>query len=199
MSSERRTYSLEVAVQPPSVANPGTPFYPPLVARVHIYDSNGVEITGEDELSGLFAQATLYRESGSPPPLAPPDMYLLSGRLSASLDLLNEPGVPPVSGSSWSEQKGSYVMFPDLIINRAGRYRLGVSLFKVEGGAPLRSPSSAINGGAGGGTTLEEAKTNVIIVQEGGARAEQIDLATEELLEHLRSRGAIVPSPPSRC
>jgi hypothetical protein len=147
-------------------ANEGSPFYPPLVVRVHIYDSRGREISGEDELGGLFAQATLYRESGTPPSLAPPDMYLLSGRLSMSLDLLNEPGAPP-TGSPWSQQQGSYVIFPDLTINRSGRYRLGVSLFKVEGGGPLRSPSTASNGGAGGGTTLEEAKTNVISVQEG--------------------------------
>jgi hypothetical protein len=81
---------------------------------VPICDANGIEISGEDELSSLFVQAALYDESGSPQPLAP--TYLLSGCLPASLDLLNYPDVPPIE-SPWSEQKGSYAMFPDLEIN----------------------------------------------------------------------------------
>jgi hypothetical protein len=180
----------------------GSPFYPPLVILVHIYDASGCEVSGEDELSGLFAQATLYRESGSPPSLAPPDMYLLSGRLSASLELLNEPGAPPV-GSSWSQQKGSYVMFPDLTINRPGKYRLGVSLFKVGARGRLRSPISATNGGIGGGTTLEEVKTNVIVVQED-AEAVQIgntalrDKAIPADLPPNRTRSARAAESPGR-
>lgn len=158
MSSNRR-YTIEVAVQPPSDARAEATLYPPLVVRVHIHDSNGKEITGEDELSGLFVQATLYQESGSPPSLAPPDMYLLSGRLSMSLDLLSESGSSP--------QQGSYALFPDLKINRPGRYRLGVSLFKVEGLKPVGC-SGASNGG-GGGAMLEETKTDVICIQDGGS------------------------------
>jgi hypothetical protein len=178
----------------------GSPFYPPLVVLVRIYDQSGCEVSGEDELSGLFAQATLYKESGSPPPLAPPDMYLLSGRLSASLELLNEHGAPSV-GSSWSQRKGSYVMFPDLTINRPGKYRLGVSLFKVGGRGRLRSPFSAANGGIGGGTTLEEAKTNVISVQEDvGAvqigNAALCDKATPADFLPNRTRSARAAEPP---
>ena len=150
-----RSYTLDVAVQPPSVAHLRVPLYPPLVVRVHIHDSaTGYEISGEDELSGLFAQATLYRESGLPPSLAPPDMFLLSGRLSRGLDHLFD----PCDGSPLREQQGSYALFPDLTINRPGRYRLGVSLFRVDG--------------RGGGTALVETKTEVVfVVEDGGGRS----------------------------
>jgi hypothetical protein len=167
--NSQRTYSLEVAVQPPAVAKAGVPLYPPLVVRVHIYDASGHEIPGEDELSGLFAQAALYRESGNPPPLAPPDMYILSGRLSMSLDLLNEPCTAPSHGVPLSQLQGSYVLFPDITINRPGSYRLGVSLFRVEGGRRMLSSNAGTMNGTGGGTTLLEAKSNVVHVQEGAA------------------------------
>ncbi|KAI5848330.1 hypothetical protein BZA05DRAFT_446622 [Tricharina praecox] len=167
MSSDR-SYALEVAVQPPTVAQVGVPLYPPLVIRMHVRDGDGNETSGEDELGGLFAHAALYNESGNPPSLAPPDMFLLSGRLSQSLDLLNESGSSSSSGDySLSQQQGSYAIFPDLTINRPGRYVLGVSLFKVDGGRTIWSASAVANGGGGGGTNLEEAKTDMIVVQEG--------------------------------
>ena len=166
MGSER-SYSLEVAVQPPGVAQVGVPLYPPLVIRMHIHDDHGYEISGEDELGGMFAHATLYNESGNPPSLAPPDIFLLSGRLSQSLDLLNEPGVSSSGSNLQSQQQGSYAIFPDLTINRPGRYILGVSLFKVDCGSTIQSASAVTNGGGGGGTNLEEAKTSMMVVQEG--------------------------------
>ncbi|KAI5779808.1 hypothetical protein EDC01DRAFT_718944 [Geopyxis carbonaria] len=169
-----RVYSVEIAVQPPSVAKTGVPLYPPAVVRVHTYDSDGNEITGEDEMSSMFAQATLWRESGNPPSLAPPDMYLLSGRLSMSLDLLNDAiategcnGVSP--STALHRQQGSYAMFPDLTINRPGRYKLGISVFKVGDGSRVRSSISAgSSDGAsrGGGVSLEEAKSIVISVED---------------------------------
>lgn len=159
-----RNYSLRVAVQPPRVARAGVPLYPPLAIQVHICDAEtGEEISGEDEFSSLFAQATLYGEGINSPPLAPPDMFLLSGRLSMSLDLLND---GPVEDSTpLSRQQGSYVIFPDLVINRTGRYRLGVSLFKIGGSRRGRYSE----GPRGGGTSLEEAKSDVIVVQENFA------------------------------
>lgn len=165
-----RSYSLQVAVQPPRVARAGAPLYPPLAIRVHICDvETGEEISGEDELNNLFAQATLYGENINSPPLAPPDMFLLSGRLSMSLDLLNDaPGESDEDAAPLSRQQGSYVIFPDLVINRTGHYRLGVSLFKVGGSRRGRSSEDP----HGGGTSLEEAKSNVIIVQEDSAPVE---------------------------
>lgn len=159
-----RSYSLRVAVQPPRVAQAGVPLYPPLAIRVHICDAEtGEEISGEDELSSLFAQATLYGEGTNSPPIAPPDMFLLSGRLSMSLDLLNDG--PSENSTPLSRQQGSYVIFPDLVINRTGRYRLGVSLFKIGGSRRGRYSE----GPRGGGTSLEEAKSDVIVVQENFA------------------------------
>jgi hypothetical protein len=160
-----RSYSLQVAVQPPRVTRAGVPLYPPLAIRVHIYDvETGDEISGEDELSSLFAQATLYGESINSRPLAPPDMFLLSGRLSMSLDLINDgPGEVNEDSAPLSRQQGSYVIFPDLVINQTGRYRLGVSLFKIGGSRRGRSSEDSRGGG---GTSLEETKSNVIIVQE---------------------------------
>lgn len=184
--NSQRTYSLEVAVQPPAVARTRIPLYPPLVVRVHIYDASGREITGEDELGGLFVQAALYQESGSPPSLAPPDMYLLSGRLSMSLDLLNEPGSDALYGSPLGQLQGSYALFPDITINRPGDYRLGVSLFKVEGTGRMQSPSAGAINGAGGGITLLEAKTNVVHVQEGAIPLQNGKLKRINAMEHWR-------------
>ncbi|PWW77427.1 hypothetical protein C7212DRAFT_356880 [Tuber magnatum] len=191
-----RLYTLEVAVQPPRVAKSGARLYPPLAIRVHISDANtGEELSGEDELNSLFAQATLYGESGDGPPLAPPDLYLLSGRLSMSLDLLGD-GEGSEDAGLFSRQHGSYVLFPDLMINRTGRYRLGVSLFKI--GDRRRVRSTPIGSGEmhGGGTSLEEVKSNVIVVQRSSAPIE-IGSGAQQFLEHIRNRGANVPSPPS--
>lgn len=165
-----RSYSLQVAVQPPRVARAGVPLYPPLAIQVHIFDAEtGEEISGEDEFSSLFAQATLYGESTNSPPLAPPDMFLLSGRLSMSLDLLNDG--PGEDSTPLSRQQGSYVIFPDLVINRTGSYRLGISLFKIGGNRRGRHPGDPRGGGGGGGggTSLEEIKSDVIVVQAGPA------------------------------
>jgi hypothetical protein len=158
-----RSYTLQVAVQP-RLARFGAPLYPPLAIRVRITDaSTGEEISGEDELHNLFAQATLYGESGNGPPLAPPDLYLLSGRLSMSLDLLNDSYEPDVS-TPLSGQQGSYVIFPDLVINRPGRYRLGVSLFKIGDRRRARSASTGPGEVQGGGTSLNEVKSDIIVV-----------------------------------
>ncbi|KAL7272760.1 hypothetical protein RUND412_004418 [Rhizina undulata] len=200
-----RTYSLEIVVQPPRVTKVGVPMYPPLALRVHIHDAaSEVEMSGEDELSNLFAQAALYGESGNLPPLAPPDMFLLSGRLSMSLDLLNET-VNNGAGEHergdtipLREQEGSYVIFPDLTIHRTGNYRIGVSLFKVGDRMQARSVSagSSVVESQGGGTSLAEVKSDVIMVQENAVPI-QIELEAQEFLNHIRERGANVPSPPS--
>lgn len=174
ITTPRRSYALEVAIQPPRVARSGTRLFPPLAIRLHISDtSTGEEISGEDELNSLFAQAILYGESGDSPPLAPPDLYLLSGQLSMSLDLLNDDGDgddddddgPRDDPGPLSGQQGSYAMFPDLTINRPGRYRLGVSLFKISGRRPSQSGNAQ-----GGGTSLGEVKSNVIVVQQSPAQ-----------------------------
>lgn len=206
-----RSYSLQVAVQPPRVAQAGVPLYPPLAIQVHIYDAEtGEEISGEDEFSSLFAQATLYGEGINSPPLAPPDVFLLAGRLSMSLDLLNDG--PGEDSTPLGQQQGSYVIFPDLVINQTGSYRLGVSLFKIGGSRRGRHPGDP----RGGGTSLEETKSNVIVVQENSAPLQIgniqssmkkchitfVDMNSPEpeaqqFLEHIRNRGATVPSPPS--
>ncbi|CAZ85001.1 unnamed protein product [Tuber melanosporum] len=167
-----RLYTLEVAVQPPRVAKSGARLYPPLAIRVHISDANtGEELSGEDELNSLFAQATLYGESGDGPPLAPPDPHLLSGRLSMSLDLLSD-DEGPEDAAPLSQQQGSFVIFPDLMINRTGRYRLGVSLFKIGDRIRVRSIPTGSGEMHGGGTSLEEVKSNVIVVQRSSAPIE---------------------------
>lgn len=218
LAGPERLYTLEVAVQPPRVAKSGARLYPPLAIRVHISDANtGEELSGEDELNSLFAQATLYGESGDGPPLAPPDLYLLSGRLSMSLDLLSD-GEGSEDSAPLSRQQGSYVIFPDLMINRTGRYRLGVSLFKIGDQGRVRPASTGSGGVHGGGTSLEEVKSNVIVIQRSSAPIEignysrinyslKLQAADftqlppgsgeQQFLEHIRNRGANVPSPPS--
>ena len=167
-----RTYTVEFAVQPSAESVPQVPLYPPIALRVHIYDSSGAEVSGEDELNSLFAQATLYDHTGRTP-LAPPNRYLLSGQLSRSLDLVDD-----VSGSASGRPPGSYVMFPDVRINRPGSYRIGISLFKVGDGGQVRSISvdstSEFDRRTGGGVSVEEAKTRVIDVHEGHVPASRL-------------------------
>ena len=181
--SRDRSYTMEVAVQPPARARVAQALYAPLVVRVHIFDARGAEIAGEDELGGLFVQAALYGAAGGRA-LAPPDAHLLAGRLARSLDLAGD-------------ARGAYALFPDLTITRAGRYRVGVSLFQV---AP----------GAAGGRMLAEARSDVVAVGADPASppgtcapppsracaADGEDAAATRYLEYLAERGARVPQPP---
>lgn len=189
-----RTYAIEVVVQPPTATTVGRKIYPPLAIQLRIRDSNGIEITGEDELNNLFAQATLYRESGSPPALAPPDMFLLSGRMSMSLNLLSEVGRSfQGSSATLARELGSYALFPDLSINQPGSYRLGVSLFKVADGRRVRSTSAGPSNGdvhVGGGISLDEVKSRVIVVQQQ-AEETQPDPSEQAFLDYVRHRGIL--------
>jgi hypothetical protein len=112
-----------------------------------------------------------------------------------SLDLLSD-DEGPEDAAPLSQQQGSFVIFPDLMINRTGRYRLGVSLFKIGDRIRVRSIPTGSGEMHGGGTSLEEVKSNVIVVQRSSAPIE-IGAGAQQFLEHIRNRGASVPSPPS--
>lgn len=168
-----RSYTIRVAIQPPQLISVGTAMYPPIVVLVNAFNSTGEEVNVEDEVNSLFVQATLYNESGNRPPLAPPDGYLLSGRLSMSLEPLSDPALEESNTDRSSNQSvignglGSFAAFPDLTINRLGSYRVGISLFKVDDGRQMQrgSGSAVQKSPRGGGMLLAEAKTNTIVIQ----------------------------------
>lgn len=160
---------MEFAIPPPRYVRVGEDISPPLAVHVRIRDAIAdMEISGEDELSYLFVAAALYDESGGSAPIAPPDSGLISGRLSGSLELLNEyygyeDGRPMIDNPDipFHLQQGSFVLFNNLRINRPGNYRLGITLLRVGGGRmPFgRRPRSE------GGMSLAEVMSETICVQ----------------------------------
>lgn len=184
VSVGNRSYTVRVAIQPPQSISVGTAMYPVIVVFVNAFNSTGEEVNVEDEVNSLFVQATLYNESGHHPPLAPPDRYLLSGRLSMSLELLSDPVLEEANTGRNSNQPGigkglgSFAAFPDLTINRLGSYRVGISLFKVDDGRQTQqgSESAVQNSPRGGGMLLAEVKTNSIVVQSEPSPVLQIGI-----------------------
>ncbi|RPA87740.1 hypothetical protein BJ508DRAFT_320733 [Ascobolus immersus RN42] len=203
MASERsqeRTYSMEFAIPPPRTIRIGEDITPPLAVRVRIRDAiSDLEISGEDELSYLFVAAALYDEGGGGAPIAPPDSGLISGRLSGSLELLNEyhegyeDGRPPINDDSMplQLQQGSFALFSSLRINRPGNYRIGITLLRVGGSRmpPGRRPRSE------GGMSLAEVMSEPISVQSNVPIECPLGVEAREFLYHLRNRGYDIPSP----
>ncbi|KUJ19232.1 uncharacterized protein LY89DRAFT_581382 [Mollisia scopiformis] len=111
--------TLRIAVQPGPKARAGVAIYPPVAARL-LSETNIFE-----ELSGIYAVATLVHESGD-------SLYgRLGGRVSDSAHPL------PASTSSSSSNSSSgtdraYFYFPDLVIPEPGRYCIRVSLMQMD-------------------------------------------------------------------
>ena len=158
-----KTYSLEFALQPPCITTVERPLGHPVVVRIRTYDPSGAEFSPEDELGTLFAQATLYDETGRMP-LAPPDRYLLSGSLSRSVESVDAEKI-----------SRSYAIFSDIRINRPGRYRIGVSLFKIDEGRAISVGSqSGRYLRTGGGVSVEETISNIVEVHDGPTRVPRL-------------------------
>jgi hypothetical protein len=110
---------LRLAVQPPSRARPGVALYPPVAARL------SSETSIYEELSQTWVVTTLIRHSGEV-------IYeQLGGKVADSAHPLPENSHG--NGSSGNRSKDrAYFYFPDLTIHEPGRYRIRMSLMKMD-------------------------------------------------------------------
>jgi hypothetical protein len=109
---------LRLAVQPPPHANPGVPLYPPLAARL------SSETSVFSELSQTWAVATLIHYSGE----VLHDQ--LGGKVADSAHPLPESGLG--TNNSNVDKDRAYFYFPGLVISEPGRYRVRVSLMRMD-------------------------------------------------------------------
>lgn len=131
-------------VEPPTTIRPGALLNPPVVVRLDKTPANGMAI---GDPSRLWAFISITDEAGAVS-LAPPNTDLVAGNLSDSVHTL-ETGPGPEA-----EEDVGFVSFPDLAINYPGRYRLRVSLMKLDAGA-----------GAHGAQNLQTIESQVIRVE----------------------------------
>jgi hypothetical protein len=110
---------LRLAVQPPSRARPGVTLHHPVAVCL------SSETSIYEELSQTWAVATLVRHSGEV-------LYeQLGGKVADSAHPL--PEITNASGSSTDTSKDrAYFYFPDLTIHEPGRYRIRMSLMKMD-------------------------------------------------------------------
>jgi len=134
---------LGLAVQPPAGTRPGTTLYPPLAVKL------SSEHSLFDELSDQWAVVTLVRSSGEVL------HNKLSGRLTDSAHPLPTYGT---DSSVIRRRDRAYFYFPDLKIDEPGRYKIRVSLMKME-----YSKSAPPEGQA---RVCEEVDSRSILVEE---------------------------------
>ena len=132
---------MRFVVDPPTTIRPGALLNPPVVVNLEKIPDNGR--TSEDT-SRLWAFVSVTDEAGNVS-LAPPRNDLVAGTLSDSVHTLES--------DSDSEVEEGFVSFPDLAINQPGRYRLRISLMKLDAGA-----------GAHGARNLQTIQSQVIQV-----------------------------------
>jgi len=134
---------LGLAVQPPSRTRPGIPLYPPIAVRL----SSDTSLF--EELSHQWAVVTLVRSSGE----------ILRDKLSGKLaDSAHPLPSSRLGRSVLSHRDRAYFYFPDLRISEPGRYKIRVSLMRMD-----FSTSASTEGEA---TVCDEVDSRSIIVED---------------------------------
>lgn len=111
---------LDLAVQPPSSAQTGSVLFPPVAARLRSSTNR------YDELSQMWALATLVDQDGHA--LA----EQLSGRTADSAHPMNQVNHGHGSNHRNGRRDQAYFYFPDLAIHTPGRYRVRVTLMRMD-------------------------------------------------------------------
>jgi len=109
---------LDLSVQPPAQTRPGVVLFPPVAARL------SSQASLYDELSQIYAYASLVHENGEPLD------DQLSGKAVDSAHPM--PGSGRHSSSSRNARDQAYFYFPDLVIHYPGRYRIRITLMRME-------------------------------------------------------------------
>jgi hypothetical protein len=111
---------LDLAVQPPEYAQTGSTLFPPVAARLR---SN---INRYDELSQMWALATLVDLDGQVV------SEQLSGRTADSAHPMIHSNHGHGSNDRSVGRDQAYFYFPDLAIHTPGRYRIRVTLMRMD-------------------------------------------------------------------
>ncbi|KAI9055423.1 hypothetical protein LZ554_000377 [Drepanopeziza brunnea f. sp. 'monogermtubi'] len=167
----RRDEMLGLAVEPPPSTRPGLPLYPPVAARI----SSETDIYGE--LAQTWAVATLIRYSGEN------QHNQLGGKAADSAHPLSD------SSSSGARRDRAYFYFPDLFIDRPGRYKIRISLMKMD--------YSCDEHQAGVARVLEYVDSRTIIVEDGSNIYYRPSGRERAFLRILKSDGQPIPSAPA--
>ncbi|TAQ84849.1 hypothetical protein B7494_g6826 [Chlorociboria aeruginascens] len=136
---------LRMAVQPSAHARPGVILPTPVVARL------SSEHSIYEGLSMMYAVATLINDS---------DEVLydqLGGRITDSAHPMNEREYGSRSNGRGHRQDRAYFYFPDLVIHVPGRYRIRISLMRMD-----------YSTGEGAVTVEEQVDTRSIVVDQEG-------------------------------
>ncbi|KAL7411367.1 major facilitator superfamily domain-containing protein [Mrakia frigida] len=137
-SSVDRRYTLSVVQQPLRSAEFGSnvlsrlPLNPPLIVKLEVHDTEGIEVNVEPSLPFLFSHLSLLPPAASEDatpvdllvdPATGSPVRMLYGTLVSSPHQLT---LSPSTG-------GTYFVFPDVSVRVRGRYRLGVGLMRIAG------------------------------------------------------------------
>ncbi|KAL3418022.1 hypothetical protein PVAG01_11032 [Phlyctema vagabunda] len=177
---------LGVVVQPPGQCRAGTAIYPPVVATLRSRDDI------YDRLSRTWAVATLVHYSG--------DVLedQLDGRVSDSAHPMPERASSHSSSSSSSssrrsrshrssEREQAYFCFPDLAIHYPGKYRIRVTVMRMEDPS---SPDSPV--------VFEDAvDSHTITVGENDPGLPRLSSDERSYIHALRNDGQHIPTPRS--
>lgn len=184
----------ELAVQPPPQTRPGVVLYPPIVARL----SSDASIF--EELSQIWAVASLISPNGESLD------QQLGGRVADSAHPMAGNGVNGRGGSQGAITDRAYFYFPNLIIHTPGRYRVRVTLMRMNNPRGSSSEDDV--------RYDEHVDSHSIVVEDGAfthARASEFerspvvscsvlivsDSRERAFLRMLRDDGQEVPSSPA--
>ena len=171
---------MEIAVQPPATARPGTRLYPPITIRLRIRDAHtGEEIDGREQLGRLWALASVVEED-SQAELRPSGTYVLTGNLVDSAHPLydegDSPGVDQESSATTAAETypvntlGSYLTFPGLVLNETGNFRIRITLTRME------SRGTSMTAAQEGGITLGEVRSRIVRIGDDSSSAEMSEI-----------------------
>ena len=162
----RSPYSMNVLIEPPEQVRPGHILDPPIVVRLD--QTIDQHLTGRppEDYSLLWALLSVVTEDGSTM-LAPPRTDLLTGTRVDSVHALT-----PVQ----EDREIGFMSFPDLAIREAGRYRIRISLVRMN---PVGGANSNTNPG---GVNVQNTSSRVIHVDHNAEPSQLGELASTSTL-----------------
>jgi len=142
-------YTMNILIEPPDQIRPGDLLHPPLVVRLDQPSSDHPQRSPPDDPTLLWAVVSLFC-ADTATSIAPPQADLLLGTPVDS--------VHPLTPETPGRELG-FVSFPNLRIREPGRYRLQVSLIRMNAvGTSMTAPLFE------GGTNMQHTFTRVINV-----------------------------------
>jgi len=142
-------YIMNILIEPPNQIRPGHLLSPPLILRLDQPPCEHSQAPSPNDPTLLWAVVSLF-SADSETPIAPPQIDLLLGNPVDSV----HPLAPEIPG-----REVGFVSFPDLSIREPGRYRLQISLIRMNSVGPSSNAPPFE-----GGTNMQHTFTRVINV-----------------------------------